>query len=143
MDDTKLLLIDTTRDRLLVALLDGKTPEIRTNPEPRRHSEVLNTIVGDFVSRASAFAVVTGPGSWTGSRVGVVAVKAYALATGKPIVALENSPLSKGVPPAGAGDLGDDELFSLAWQKFLARDFTTPHALAPFYNAEFKITPKK
>jgi hypothetical protein len=128
----KLLFIDTTRERLVVALLDGKTPEIRTNPDQRRHSEVLNTVAGDFVPRASAFAVVTGPGSWTGSRVGVTAVKAWAFATGRPVVAM-------GADKSDTGNLGDFKLFDIAWKKYKAADFTDIHVLAPHYDAEFVV----
>jgi len=119
----KLLLIDTTGVQLLVALITKDGMQTRTNDDQRRHSESLNDIVGDWVQIADAFAVVTGPGSWTGSRVGVVAVKAWAFATGKPVIALTG---------------GIDG----AWEKFQKKEFTQIKNLAPKYDAEFKVTLK-
>ena len=121
----KVLLIDTTRDVLLVALVTEKDAQTRTNDQPRRHSESLNTISKSFIPNADAFAVVTGPGSWTGSRVGVVAVKAWALVTGKPIIATTNP---------------TEDLFTIVREKFASRDFTEVHELSPFYDSEFKLT---
>jgi len=114
-------LIDTTRDEMLVAFIDGDDIQTRTNAEQRRHSETLNKIAAEFIPHADIFAVVTGPGSWTGSRVGVVAVKSWAFATGKPIIALQN-PYD---------------------MRNISREFTTIHELAPYYDSEFKVTVKK
>ena len=65
----KLLLIDTTK------------------PDGIRYSECLNDMVKDELHNIDGFAVVTGGkgASWTGSRVGVTAVKAWAYATGKQV----------------------------------------------------------
>jgi len=126
----KLLLIDTTKEVLFVALVGANKVEVRTNPERRRHSETLNEIVGDWCRVVDAYAVVTGPGSWTGSRVGVVAVKGWAFALGKPVIAL------------GAMD-DNDELVLLAKKKFVNKDFTDVKKLAPYYDSEFKVTPPK
>ena len=123
----KLLLIDTTKKELLVALVGRDSVEKRTNSDQRRHSVCLNDVANDFLPAALAFAVVTGTGSWTGSRVGVVAVKAWAFATGKPVIALTS-------------DVKD--LVTSAREKFDAKDFTDVNALAPLYDSEFKITPK-
>jgi len=125
----KILLIDTTQSELLVALVGDSTVEKRTHPEQRRHSEVLNTVASDFVRQADAFAVVTGPGSWTGSRVGVVAVKAWAMATQKPIIQLTMD--------NGQWTIDDVR------RKFKNKDFTPIHELKPYYDSDFKITPKK
>ena len=119
-----ILLIDTTKKELLVALVGKDKVETRTNNDQRKHSQCLNDVAKDFISKASAFAVVTGPGSWTGSRVGVVAVKAWSLATGKPIISLRSG----------------ENLAELARKKFDSKDFTDIKALAPFYDSEFKIT---
>ena len=124
----KLLLIDTTGERLLVALVGNDAAQERTNPDKRRHSETINAIAKDFIPRANAFAVVNGQSSnasWTGTRVGVVAVKAWAFATDKPIIELETAS------------------FDIARQKFDAKDFTDIDKLEPKYSAEFKVTPPK
>jgi len=128
--DEKLLLIDTTRKELLVALVDRDTVEKRTNADQRRHSVCLNDVARDFIPLASAFAVVVGPGSWTGSRVGVVAVKAWSLALERPVISLIS-------PDDGENRI--DELIKESWGKFHARDFTDISALAPLYDSEFKV----
>ena len=88
---------------------------------------MLNTVARDFIPQADCFAVVTGPGSWTGSRVGVVAVKAWAFATGKPIIALTANSI-------------DENLINAARQKLKQKDFTSIRELAPHYDSEFKVT---
>ena len=128
-----LLLIDTTRERLLVARVGSDGVEVRTEDTQRRHSECLNEIVSGLVPDlrgASAFAVVNAHGSWTGVRVGVVAVKAWSLATGRPIIEL----------PAAESD---EELFKLARAKYDLGEFTEMHRLEPYYDAEFKVTQKQ
>ena len=132
MKNTKLLLIDTTGKALFVALVGENDVQVAPcQAEQRRHSESLNDIAAKFLPEADAFAVVTcGDGSsWTGIRVGVVAVKAWALATGKPIIAL------------GAAD--NETLIATARKKFTNKDFTDVFALAPHYDSEFKVTLKK
>jgi|GEM_PF-990418 len=64
----RLLLIDTTK------------------PDGIKYSECINDMAGDL-DDIDGFAVVTGGegASWTGSRVGVVAAKAFAMSTGKPV----------------------------------------------------------
>ena len=127
----KILVIDSVREELFVALIaadGGEAIVSRTCSVQRAHDRNLNKLTRDLIDRAGAFAVVVGPGSWTGSRVGVVAVKSYALATGRPVVALracENRA----------------DLFAEVREKFAAGDFTPARDLAPFYNSEFFATP--
>ena len=131
-----ILLIDSTGSELFVALIDGSAQtadgrvlEQRTCAEQRAHDRNLNKLTADLIDKADAFAVVVGPGSWTGSRVGVVAVKAYALATSKPIIALQ----AKSDRAA---------LIAEAKSKFAAKQFTSIRDIQPLYDSEFKITPK-
>jgi len=120
----KILYIDTTRDMLTVALVTKTLFTVRTNNEQRRHSESINQIAKEFLTPdLDAFAVVCGSGSWTGSRVGVVAVKSWALVFNKPIIALTQ-----------------DDNIDTAREKFLSKDFTSINDLAPIYDSEFKIT---
>lgn len=46
------------------------------------------TLAGMTMSDVDAFAVTTGPGSFTGLRIGIGAVKGFALATGRPVAAV-------------------------------------------------------
>jgi len=126
----KLLLIDSVGAQLYVALVGAYSVEERIFDEQRAHDRNINRLTRDFIPQASAFAVVTGPGSWTGSRVGVVAVKAYAITTGKPVVELQIKDRR-------------EELIKEARRKFTAGEFTDVRELAPYYDAEFKVTVKK
>ena len=81
--------------------------------------------------------MVTGPGSWTGSRVGVVAVKAYALATGKPVIALQSCHCEKRSDEAIP--LHHEKLITEARRKYAAKEFITARELAPYYDADFKV----
>ena len=139
MSQSKILLIDSVHTELFVALIDGDNVTLRTCAEQRAHDRNLNKLTGEFLDKADAFAVVTGPGSWTGSRVGVVAVKAYALVTGKPIIELRacHSEQSEAIPSQR------DILIAEAKRKFASGEFITARELAPYYDAEFKVTPPK
>jgi len=123
-------LINSVQPELFVAFVDGEKVEVRTCACMRAHDRNLNKLTREFIANADAFAVVTGPGSWTGSRVGVVAVKAYSLASGKPIIELRaNENL--------------EELIAEARQKFAMKNFTDVRNLQPYYDSEFKVTVKK
>jgi len=126
-----LLLTDSTSQQLFVALIspDGIVTQ-RVCDIQRAHDRNINKLTAGLIERADAFAVVTGPGSWTGSRVGVVAVKAYALATGKPVIALHAAK-------------SREELVAEARRKYKAGEFTSARDLVPHYDAEFKVTLKK
>jgi tRNA threonylcarbamoyladenosine biosynthesis protein TsaB len=52
--------------------------------------DVLLSEAGLEVPSVDAFAVTTGPGSFTGLRIGLAAVKGLALATGKPVVPISS-----------------------------------------------------
>lgn len=61
----------------------------------RTHSQKLLPMVSSMLASISmstadmdAFAVSSGPGSFTGLRIGIVTVKGFALATGKPVVGI-------------------------------------------------------
>src|SRR5262249_59194920 len=64
-------------------------------PMQRGHAEVLMPLVARVLERAQIdftaidrIAVTTGPGSFTGLRVGIAAARGIALATGKPAIGL-------------------------------------------------------
>lgn len=89
-----LLCLDTSGQSLSVALLrDGKAAGEMLAQTGLTHSDLLMPFV-DFVLRSfqlspqeiDLFAAVTGPGSFTGVRIGVETVKALAHATEKPCI---------------------------------------------------------
>jgi tRNA threonylcarbamoyl adenosine modification protein YeaZ/ribosomal-protein-alanine acetyltransferase len=89
-----LALETATRDGS-VALWDHGTCHARTGDDPRTHGErlpgeLLAWLAGHAreLTDVDLFAVVSGPGSFTGLRVGIAAVQGLALATGRPVVAV-------------------------------------------------------
>ncbi len=88
-----ILAVDTTTPSGSVALLEGEVLLGEAGIEsPATHSaRLLRTVDfllgahGRDVKDVDAFAVTAGPGSFTGIRIGVGAVKALAFASGKPV----------------------------------------------------------
>jgi tRNA threonylcarbamoyladenosine biosynthesis protein TsaB len=93
-----LLTIDTATRAGSVAVSRGETVlgEILLNAGSNHTDRLLlslQQLLGDLQltpEQFDAFAVVRGPGSFTGLRVGVATVKGLALATGKPVIALSS-----------------------------------------------------
>jgi tRNA threonylcarbamoyladenosine biosynthesis protein TsaB len=92
------LLFDTSTERGIVGLADGESiVHQRTLPSDRRHARDLVPAIkaacdalGWPIRSVKLFTVGAGPGSYTGLRVGLAAVKALALANGARIVALDS-----------------------------------------------------
>jgi tRNA threonylcarbamoyl adenosine modification protein YeaZ len=94
----RVLAIDTALEACSVALLDTDRSGVRLNesvPMQRGHAEALMPLVARVLDRAQLdfvaldrIAVTTGPGSFTGLRVGIAAARGIALASGKPAVGL-------------------------------------------------------
>ncbi len=123
-----LLLIDSTQTQLVVALaVDGKLTVTKTCEEQRQHDKNINRLIRELnVPKFDAVAVVTGPGSWTGIRVGLAVAKAFAYAQKIPVIELRER-------------LDVDE----AMRKFQAGETVSPFALQPFYNGEFIVHKKQ
>jgi len=94
----RVLAIDTALDACAAAVLDtshGGITAHETLAMTRGHAEALMPLIARVMDAAAiAFAdldriaVTTGPGSFTGLRVGISACRAIALATGKPAIGL-------------------------------------------------------
>src|SRR5512134_2331782 len=91
-----ILSIDTALDACAAAVLDtsaGGAIARESQPMKRGHAEALMPLIAR-VMKASGIgfaeldrvAVTTGPGSFTGLRVGLSAARGIALAAGKPVV---------------------------------------------------------
>jgi tRNA threonylcarbamoyladenosine biosynthesis protein TsaB len=93
-----ILAIDTALDACAAAVLDTETGGLvarESEPMKRGHAEALMPLIGRVMSQSGlAFAaldriaVTTGPGSFTGLRVGLSAARGIGLAAKKPVVGL-------------------------------------------------------
>lgn len=119
-----LLLLDSTKTQLVVQLaVDGKIAVTKTCDEQRQHDKNINLLINELgIDKFDAVAVVTGPGSWTGIRVGLAVAKAFAYAQQIPLVELRNQ-------------IDVDE----AMRKLRAGKTVSPFAIQPFYNGEFIV----
>jgi tRNA threonylcarbamoyladenosine biosynthesis protein TsaB len=91
-----ILAIDTALDACSAAVLDtaaGTTVALESQPMNRGHAEALMPLIARVIKRSGVaftsldrIAVTTGPGSFTGLRVGLSAARGIALAAGKPVV---------------------------------------------------------
>jgi tRNA threonylcarbamoyl adenosine modification protein YeaZ len=94
----RVLAIDTALEACSVAILDTDHSDVGVHesvPMQRGHAEALMPLIARVLDRAQlAFAaldrvaVTTGPGSFTGLRVGIAAARGIALAAGKPAIGL-------------------------------------------------------
>ncbi len=93
-----ILAIDTALDACSAAVLDTDASKIvaqESQPMKRGHAEALMPLIARVMKASGVafasldrIAVTTGPGSFTGLRVGLSAARGIALAAGKPVVGL-------------------------------------------------------
>lgn len=90
----RVLAVDTATNVASVAVAEnGKLVGEYTINNKKKHSQLIMTLIEKLlcdlslsVNDIDLFAVANGPGSFTGLRIGVAAMKALAHSTGKPIV---------------------------------------------------------
>jgi tRNA threonylcarbamoyladenosine biosynthesis protein TsaB len=114
-----ILAIDTALDACAAAVLDTGTSKLiaaESQAMKRGHAEALMPLIGRVMRQAALpfaaldrIAVTTGPGSFTGLRVGLSAARGLALAAGKPAVGLTT--LSAYAAPV-VSESGEDPVIS-------------------------------
>jgi tRNA threonylcarbamoyladenosine biosynthesis protein TsaB len=89
------LSIDTSSGQGGIALYDGRTLSTRSWPADRSHTTTLLSEIHHLLDRAgvrvrelTAVAIATGPGAFTGLRVGFGVAKGFHLATGVPLIGI-------------------------------------------------------
>ena len=90
------LAVDTSSRYLTVLAVKGEKAVLRHIPDCALHHSVM--VMGEVdkalkeadlsPEECDFFAAVTGPGSFTGIRIGISTVKGFAVATGKPLVSV-------------------------------------------------------
>lgn len=97
-----ILAVDSAFENLLVGLKNnGKTYYKTFEKDLKKHNATLLPAIEELLNESSLklfdidyFAVNTGPGSFTGIRLGVCTINAFAFATGKKIIELDSFSLS-------------------------------------------------
>jgi tRNA threonylcarbamoyladenosine biosynthesis protein TsaB len=91
-----ILAIDTSTDLSVIAIGAPGRVEVRSDSEERGRGRLLVAAVRNLLfdldlspDQLRAIAVGIGPGSFTGTRVGVVAAKTLAYALGRPLIAID------------------------------------------------------
>lgn len=87
--------IETSAAQCAVALVDGARTVAKAEPMERGHAEALFPMIDAVLAEAGAtladltrIGVCTGPGSFTGVRIGVAAARGLALGRGIPVVGI-------------------------------------------------------
>ena len=95
----KILVCDTSNQNASAGIYeDGKEIAYELSFETRTHSETFMPLVHRVMEQANishndldAYAVTVGPGSFTGIRIGLAAVKGMALAAGNPCISVSST----------------------------------------------------
>jgi tRNA threonylcarbamoyladenosine biosynthesis protein TsaB len=94
-DVRPILSIDTSSNQGGIALYDGRTLSTRSFPAERSHTTALLSEIHHLLDRAdtsvrglAAIGIATGPGAFTGLRVGFGVAKGFHLATKAPLIGI-------------------------------------------------------
>ena len=108
----KILACDTSNSTCCAGVFDDRKPlAFELSMDQKTHSETFMPLVARVMEQAGigfddldCFAVTTGPGSFTGIRIGLSAVKGMALASGKKVI-----PVSSTLALSMSCEITDDE----------------------------------
>ncbi|HEY5083427.1 MAG TPA: tRNA (adenosine(37)-N6)-threonylcarbamoyltransferase complex dimerization subunit type 1 TsaB, partial [Rhizomicrobium sp.] len=144
----KLLAVDTALGACSVAVLDGETILAHRFEEMARgHAEALAPMVEQTMQQAGIgfaalehLAVTTGPGTFTGQRVGLAFMRGLRIALKKPLIGittLEAMAFATGAGRAAAiHDAKRDEAYLLLWE---GGEIALPPTVMPFKEALTRI----
>ena len=89
----KILAVDTTRKSASIFLIEDNNKKTYTLRDDEKQSEFLMLSIDKFlkennldITQIECFGVISGPGSFTGIRVGIATIKAFAYALNKNII---------------------------------------------------------
>lgn len=122
-----LLAIDTSTGTSVAVVSRQGTRAERTSADTRGHAELVGTFIDEVLREAGvapreleAVAVGTGPGPFTGLRVGIAAARAFALGIGRPVLPV----VSHDAVAYGRSErvlvVTDARRRELAWSRFAA-----------------------
>lgn len=93
MNKPLLLAIDTAGPRLQLALATGSSLDVLVKDMQRGHAEVIFDLISELLQRnnvtyadLTSLAVTTGPGSFTGLRIGLSAARGLGVARALPVI---------------------------------------------------------
>ena len=144
----KILAVDTALGACSVAVLDGeKILAHRFEEMTRGHAEALAPMVEDTMRKATIgfagldrLAVTTGPGTFTGQRVGLAFMRGLKVALKKPLIGvttLETMAFATGAERAAAiHDAKREEAYLLLWDRGA---IVLPPTVMPFQEALARI----
>jgi len=129
----RLLAVETATRALSVVVLDESgalRAEVEEAEDPRPHSERLLPALDAVLARSGsgldameAFAVSIGPGSFTGLRIGLATLKAFAFGTGRPVAPVPTLAVlaaqaeEPDAPVAALLDARRGEVYAAAWAR--------------------------
>jgi len=97
IDTFSILAIDTAFDKCSVALSSSVNRSIKISNQPRKHADEVLTMVQSILnqhdlalSSINAIAMISGPGSFTGLRIGAAVTQGLAFGTGCPVVCVSS-----------------------------------------------------
>lgn len=126
------LAIDTSGPRLQLALAGGELAACHVEDIAKGHAEILFDRIGQLLAeqgvtygQLTRLAVTTGPGSFTGLRIGISAARGLALALDLPVIGMPNLlALSLGAEPGQPVDV----VIDARRDEFYAQSFAGPGA---------------
>lgn len=122
-----LLAIDTSTGTSVAVADRAGVRAVRTSPDTRGHAELIGAFIRDTLAEAGVapaelegVAVGTGPGPFTGLRVGIAAARTFALGIARPVLPLVSHDAVAFGQPDAVLVVTDARRRELAWSAYSA-----------------------